>query len=169
MFAGLALVVDGSTVRFRSAETRDQPFLAAVYATTREEELAHAPWTPEQKRVFLSQQFAAQDHAYTANYPGAERWVITVDGVDSGRLYLHPRGGEIRIMDIALLPPARRRGIGTATLQQVLRRAAAASQRVSIHVECFNPARRLYERLGFKVVSAGPVYLLLERAPPPAT
>jgi ribosomal protein S18 acetylase RimI-like enzyme len=38
--------------------------------------------------------------------------------------------------------------------------------KASIHVERFNPAQRLYTRLGFRpVAEAGSVYLLLERAP----
>jgi ribosomal protein S18 acetylase RimI-like enzyme len=36
---------------------------------------------------------------------------------------------------------------------------------LSIHVEANNPARRLYERLGFRSVADHGVYLLLERAP----
>ena len=56
-------------------------------------------------------------------------------------------------MDIALLPEYRGRGIGTALLEELLVEADATGRRVTIHVERFNPARRLYERLGF--VEAG--------------
>lgn len=149
----------------RMAEDQDRDFLATVYASTREEELANVPWSPEQKRAFVAHQFAAQDAAYTANYPGASRLVIVAAGADVGRLYLHPRADEIRIMDIALLPAARGRGIGTTLLQCVLAEGAASGRFVSIHVESFNPARALYERLGFQLAEAGPVYLRLEWRP----
>ncbi len=165
MLAGSQFDLAGILVSLRPVADRDRDFLAAVYASTREEELANVPWTPEQKRAFVAHQFAAQDAAYTANYPGASRLVIVADGAEVGRLYLHPRAGEIRIMDIAFLPAARGRGIGTAVLQRVLAEGARSGRFVSIHVESFNPARALYERLGFQLAEAGPVYLRLEWRP----
>ena len=36
---------------------------------------------------------------------------------------------------------------------------------LTIHVEMSNPARRLYERLGFAPVEEHGVYLLMERRP----
>jgi predicted GNAT family acetyltransferase len=47
----------------------------------------------------------------------------------------------------------------------VLAEADAAGKRVTIHVERLNPARRLYERLGFSVAEDKGVYLFLERLP----
>jgi ribosomal protein S18 acetylase RimI-like enzyme len=71
-----------------------------------------------------------------------------------------------RIVDIALLPEQRGKGIGTALLRDLLAEADGTGKRVTIHVERLNPALRLYERLGFRVAEEG-VYLFLER--PPAT
>jgi ribosomal protein S18 acetylase RimI-like enzyme len=68
-------------------------------------------------------------------------------------------------MDIALAPPFRRRGIGTALLDALIAEAQASGRTLSIHVETNNPARRLYERLGFAKAGEHGVYLLLERAP----
>jgi predicted GNAT family acetyltransferase len=71
---------------------------------------------------------------------------------------------EIRIVDIALMPAHRSGGIGTMLLRRVFAEGDAAGKPVSIHVEVFNPARRLYERLGFVEKGAhGDVYLLMER------
>ena len=41
------------------------------------------------------------------------------------------------------------------------RRAAAGGKSVTIHVERMNPALRLYERLGFRLVEDKGVYLFL--------
>lgn len=162
-------VLNGETIRrgdhrvtFRSAAADDVGFLREVYASARAEELAPVPWPETEKRRFLDQQFAAQDHSYRHHYPGAEFLVVLVDAVPAGRLYLHPRPTEIRIMDIALLPPFRRGGIGTAILQRIQELATTGGRAVSIHVESFNPARGLYERLGFRPVGQTEVYLLLE-------
>jgi hypothetical protein len=68
-------------------------------------------------------------------------------------------------VDIALLPPSRHASIGTAILRDLMAEAAVAHKPVRIHVEKFNPALRLYERLGFAPIEDKGVYLFLEWAP----
>ena len=124
------------------------------------------PWDEPTKQAFLAQQFDAQDSHYRRHYPDASFQVIEVDGEPAGRLYLDRRDDEMRIIDIALLPRFRGRGIGAALLRELIDEAAAAGRRVSIHVERENRARTLYERLGFTVVADdGGVYVLMERPP----
>lgn len=145
----------------------DRPFLRAVYGATRWEELAPTGWTDAQKDAFLDHQFEAQDAHYTGNYDHATYSVIVVDGYPAGRLYVARWADEIRIMDIALLPAARGRGVGTSLLRALIDEAATGDKKVSIHVEAENPAMRLYERLGFvKVEERGPYFLL--QLPPPS-
>lgn len=154
-------------IAFRPREPRDAGFLRKVYASARADELARTNWSDAQKAAFVEQQFQAQDHAYTQNYPGAAHLIIEANATPAGRLYLHRREREIRIIDIALLPPFRNRGIGAAILQQILAQGAAANCAVTIHVETFNPARRLYERLGFRPASQNEVYILMRWSAPP--
>jgi len=151
--------------RLRPVAAGDRAFLVELYASVREPELAHVPWDDATRRAFVEQQFAAQDVHYREHYPGATLDVIEVDGEPAGRLYVHRGPRDIRIMDIALAPPFRRRGIGTALLDALIAEAQASGRTLSIHVEADNPARRLYERLGFARAGEHGVYLLLERAP----
>jgi ribosomal protein S18 acetylase RimI-like enzyme len=166
----------------------DEPFLQALYASTRVDELAQVPWTVEQKGAFCRMQFAAQHQHYQEHYAGATFDVIELsgqpgevprsgdadstgggrsppysspDGVAIGRLYVARWADEIRIIDIALLPGYRGRGIGTTLIKQVLAEGEAAGKPVSIHVEHFNPAVGLYRRLGFEVVEERGAYLFL--------
>ena len=148
-------------VELRPATSADREFIFRVYAATREEELAPVPWPPEAKEAFLRQQFDAQDSWWRTHYPGATFEVIVVDGRDAGRLYLWEGPSEIRIVDVALLAEARRGGAGTRLIRDLQRRAAATGKSVSIHVERMNPALRLYERLGFRLVEDKGVYLFL--------
>jgi ribosomal protein S18 acetylase RimI-like enzyme len=148
--------------KLRPATDDDLEFLYRVYAGTRADEMAIVPWTDEEKESFLRQQFNAQRTHYLANYAGARYEVILVDDQPAGRLYLHWREDELRIMDIALLSEYRGRGIGGRLMQDLLDEAAAAGKRVRIHVECNNPARRLYDRLGFRQIDDLGVYHLLE-------
>jgi ribosomal protein S18 acetylase RimI-like enzyme len=134
-----------------------------VYASTRTEELAVAPWDDAAKEAFLRMQFSAQDRWYHDQMPDASYQVVLVDGEPAGRLYVERRGDEIRIVDISLLPEHRGKGLGTALLRELLAEADAAGKRITIHVERFNPALRLYERLGFAQIEDKGVYLLLER------
>lgn len=145
----------------RPATEADREFLLSVYASTREEELAQVSWEEGAREAFLEHQFSAQDHHYRTNYPGATFDVIEVEGEPAGRLYVHRGPDEIRIMDIALAPPFRGRGIGTGLLRELMEEAGASGRSLSIHVELNNPARRLYERLGFVPAGEHGVYVLM--------
>jgi ribosomal protein S18 acetylase RimI-like enzyme len=149
-------------VRLRPVTDADRPFLLELYAGVRAPELALVPWDDATKRAFVAQQFAAQDAHYRAHYPGATLDVIEVGGAPAGRLYVHRGEHDVRIMDIALAPEHRGRGIGTALLRALI--AEAGARTLSIHVEAGNPARRLYERLGFRPAGEHGVYVLLTYA-----
>ena len=63
------------------------------------------------------------------------------------------------------MPEARNQGLGKALLLDLLDEAQAAALPVRIHVEKFNPAMRLYLRLGFKPLEDQGVYQLMEWRP----
>lgn len=140
----------------------DESFSEQVYASTRAEELARTDWSDAQKAAFCHHQFVAQTAHYRAHYPTAEYSVIEVNGVPAGRLYVDRCTREIRIMDIALLPEHRGVGIGTRLLRELQKEARTAGKALTIHVEKFNPALRLYQRLGFHPIADKEVYLLME-------
>jgi ribosomal protein S18 acetylase RimI-like enzyme len=154
-----------SSVTLRSVSLGDEPFLFALYASTRLEELAQVGWDRQQQENFLRMQFHAQTRYYESEYPGADFRVILVAGEAAGRLYVHRREREIRIMDICLLPHYRGKGIGSSLLQQILSEGAEHGKPVTIHVEVFNPALRLYERLGFRKIASNGLYDLMEWLP----
>jgi ribosomal protein S18 acetylase RimI-like enzyme len=152
-------------VRLRPVSDADRAFLVELYASTREDELAQVEWDEGVKHAFVEQQFSGQDAHYRGNYPGATLDVIEVDGSRAGRLYVHRGPSDMRIMDIALMPEFRGRGIGTSVLRSLIEEADASARKLSIHVEMNNPARSLYERLGFSPAGEHGVYVLMERPP----
>ncbi|HEX8319989.1 GNAT family N-acetyltransferase [Longimicrobium sp.] len=152
-------------VALRPTTEADLEFLHRLYATTREDELRQVPWAPEQKAAFVRQQFEAQHAFWRENYTDTSWDVIVADGTPIGRLYVARWPGDIRIVDIALMPEHRGSGLGTRLLRELFAEADATRRKVSIHVEVFNPARRLYERLGFVQAGDRGVYLLMERPP----
>lgn len=143
----------------------DLPFLSALYAQTREEELRPVPWEAEQKRLFLHDQFTKQHTHYLQHYPRAQWWVVTLEGEPIGRLYVEQTSGELRIMDVSLLAPHRNRGLGGTLMRALLRHADEEGLAATLHVEPFNPALRLYERLGFVRADTRGVYYFMKRPP----
>jgi GNAT superfamily N-acetyltransferase len=150
-------------VSFRPITPADEDFLAAVYASTRTEELAPVLWTDAEKAAFCRTQFAAQHRWYQEHYAGATFDVILVGGEPAGRLYVARWPDEVRIIDIALLPPFRNAGIGSAILTDLVAEADRAGKPLTIHVEKMNPALRLYHRLGFREAGDRGVYWFLRR------
>src|SRR4051812_8025925 len=139
--------------RLRPVEEDDREFLVDLYDSVRALELEQLPWDEAAKRAFVEQQFAAQDAHYRQHYPGATLDVIELQGERAGRLYVFRGPGDIRIMDIALAPAYRGRGIGGGLLRGLVEESRRTARKLSIHVEIGNPARRLYERLGFRLAA----------------
>jgi GNAT superfamily N-acetyltransferase len=154
-----------SSISLRPIGSDDEPFLRAVYNSTRQAELSLVPWTEEEKASFLDMQFAAQHRYYHEQFPDAAFQLILLDDVPVGRLYVDRRPDEVRIIDIALVDAARNQGIGTSLLQGIIDEAEQRGVPLTIHVERFNPALRLYRRLGFEPIADQGVYLLLRRLP----
>ena len=127
-------------------------------------------WPEAQKSAFLAMQFDAQHRYYREQFSTADYLVVERDGEAIGRIYLDRRADELRLIDIALIPEARNQGLGKALLLDLLDEGRASALPVRIHVERFNPAMRLYLRLGFMPIEDQGVYQLLEwRAPEPDT
>jgi ribosomal protein S18 acetylase RimI-like enzyme len=69
------------------------------------------------------------------------------------------------VVDITLLPEFRGRGIGTRLIRDLMDEGARTGSRVTLYVEAFNPAYRLYTRLGFQRIDEYGAYELLEWRP----
>jgi ribosomal protein S18 acetylase RimI-like enzyme len=160
------MIETAAMISLRPAVDDDYDFMRRLYASTREAEMAHFPFDEAQKAAFLDSQFAAQFEHYGIHYPTCERNIVEEDGVPVGRLWIDEWRDQIRLVDIALVPEKRGSGIGTALVRDVLERGAAAGKPVTIHVEAYNPALHLYQRLGFVQVDTNGVYLLMRWTPP---
>lgn len=158
---------EGGSVDLRPSTDGDADLLYRVYASSREHEMSLlSDWSQAQKEVFLREQFRLQHHHYHAHYPNAQYDVIEHAGEPIGRLYIARMEDEIRLMDIALLPEHRNHGIGRALMREVLSEAARERKLVSLHVEDQNPAKRLYERMGFVEAGEVSLYKLMHWTPP---
>lgn len=153
----------------REVEAVDHDFLLRLYASTRAEERALTGWDEPSWGGFVSMQFEAQDRSYRAQFPHASQQLIECNGRPVGRLWVACNATHIRILDIALLPSHRARGVGGRCLLGLLAKAQAAGLPVRLHVEQSNPARRLYERLGFMPTADHGLHCGMEWVPEMAT
>jgi len=77
--------------------------------------------------------------------------MIVAEGALCGWLHVHAGADGIDLHQLYVSPERQNRGIGTAILRSLQARAAAAKRPLRLNVLVNNPARRLYERLGFRV------------------
>jgi len=150
---------------FRTVTENDFDFLLRVSAGTREQEKALFRWADCAWDRFIRMQFALQHQYYRQQFPEADYAIIYLGGTPVGRLYVNHGEDEIRIIDIALLPEFRNRGIGTGILRSLISRAENQQISVRLFVEQSNPSLRLYHRLGFRARETAGVYYHLERPP----
>lgn len=117
-----------------------------------------------------------QRRAFDAKYSGI--WtaaaytleVVLVAGEIVGYLHCEREPGKVVLANIRVTPAWQRHGLGTALVEAVI--ASAAPLPVELHVMRVNPARVLYERLGFRVVAEDETHFHMLRAPdswPPGT
>lgn len=135
-------------LHLRPAAPADESFLFALYASTREDVKG---WglPPPQAEAMIRMQYQARAHSWGLEFPGAEDQIVLVDGAPAGRLCVDRSGAVLLLVDVALLPEHRGRGLGSRLLEPVLEEARAGRRAVELHVLAGNPAARLYQRHGF--------------------
>jgi ribosomal protein S18 acetylase RimI-like enzyme len=150
------------SVMLRAVAAGDEAFLLKVYASVRADELARVPWGEAQREAFIKMQFDAQQLHYQTHNPEATHHIILLNERPVGRLYVARRKGEVRILDITVLPEHRHKGIGTPLIKELMKEAAQADKPLNIYVESFNPSLRLFKRLGFVKAEEDGVNWLME-------
>ncbi|MBU0969731.1 MAG: GNAT family N-acetyltransferase [Proteobacteria bacterium] len=143
-------------------EPEDMLLLQHIFATSRDYETQAYGFPEPDLTRFLTHQFLLQHHQYMAT-PDAQFYIIeSLNGDPLGRFYLRQMPyPEIRVMDIAVLPAHRGKGIGKQLFKQIMDQAEKKGQRVSIHVDQNNPSHGFYENLGFGFVQVDGIYDLM--------
>ena len=153
------------TYLLRHAAVEDQQFLFSLYARGRAKEVAAWGWNAVQQEMFLRLQFNAQQRWYEVAYQGAEHNVVLCEGKPVGQLLVLRKDREILLVDIAIMPEYQNRGLGTKLLQALIAESEDRTLPVRLQVQHTNPAKHLYERLGFSETSKDDVYSQMERQP----
>lgn len=97
--------------------------------------------------MLIAQQQQLQELGYRQAFPQAHTLVIEANGAPAGKLVLDEQRRQLRVVDIAVAPALRGRGLATAVLRQLQQRGFD----VALSVAHDNLAAiRLYRSLGFE-------------------
>jgi ribosomal protein S18 acetylase RimI-like enzyme len=155
------------SIGLRMSTPADRHLLRRIYESTRTAEFLAAGFDAETIQSLLAKQFAMQDEYYHRHYPKARFDLILAGETGIGRLYHDWSGDEARVIDIALLPDYRDKGIGTRIMKTIVAEAARRSMTLSLYVEIDNPVSALYRRLGFEATGQNGVYERMLRTAAP--
>lgn len=136
----------------RPATGEDENFLFRLFAESRTAELARCGIPSAQAEKLVELQHRGQQMTYFERYPRAENLILlSENGMPAGRLLLDRQPGFSRIVDVAVLTEFRRGGIATRAIRDCQSWCRTWRARLELQVDPANPARTLYERLGFRV------------------
>ena len=160
----MRLNLTGMNISLRPYHADDQNFLFKLYAATRQQEISAWGWSGAQQEAFLRMQFNAQQQSYGMTYGDAEHRIVMLDNSPIGRILVQHKSETALLVDIALLPEYRGRGIGGGLLRDLIEHCNKERIAVRLQVLKTNPAQRLYEKLGFRKIGEDELYFQMERA-----
>jgi ribosomal protein S18 acetylase RimI-like enzyme len=102
---------------------------------------------------------AFQEARFRGNYVPAETQIITFGGRDVGMLSIEERDPDLFLRSIEIDPQYQHQGLGTAIIAKIIADGIRKKKPVFLHVLRANPAKRLYDRLGFSVVAETSTHL----------
>jgi ribosomal protein S18 acetylase RimI-like enzyme len=150
--------------RLRKQVDADLPRLKDLYIASREIEippLSMPQGEDSSWSALMGMQFDLKHRDYYIRYPDA--LLLTIEYLDTvaGSLYLECNATRLHVIDILVGIPYRNRGMGGMILQTLQNEAKRRLLNISLQVDSFSPAMRLYHRMGFSAVGqVGPSTLM---------
>lgn len=159
-------------LRLRPERPEDHEFRFRLFVDSRLSEFALLARQvgPAAYEQIMRMQFQAQTTSYEAQFPRARFDIVELADVPIGRIVVDRPGDMVYIVDQAVVPAMRNRGIGMAMMRALMDEAAQAGLPVRLKVASSNdPSMRLYLRLGFVPIETVPLYIDMEWRPAAAT
>jgi ribosomal protein S18 acetylase RimI-like enzyme len=150
-------------LHLRPERDEDDDFRFKLFCESRPAEFALLQLDPAAFEQLMRFQFQAQTLTYRANFPDARFDIIERDGAPIGRIVVNRPGTMLHIVDQAIVPALRNRGLGTAIMRSLMDEAGQAGLPVRLKVASTNdPSMRLYLRLGFVPIRTEPLHIEME-------
>jgi GNAT superfamily N-acetyltransferase len=141
-----------------------RPALESDFETCRRTYFAEMEWINERLQLNRDD----QESMFRKLWAPRQVCIIQADGVDVGWLQTVVSKSEHMLGQIFVAAPFQRRGIGTEVLRRIIAEASRLELPIRLAVVKFNPSRRLYERLGFRVTHEDERKVYMTREPVPA-
>jgi GNAT superfamily N-acetyltransferase len=142
-------------VHLRRATQQDGPFLYLLMKAALQEYVVQTwGWDEEWQQAH-----------FWGRFDPAHRQIIVCDAQDIGVLTVEEHPDQILLGQIYILPAYQGQGIGTALIRSLLQRGAERGLPVCLRVLKVNPARQLYDRLGFVVTAETETHYSMEARP----
>lgn len=109
---------------------------------------------------------ADQRARFRAEFEPGKDQIVVLAGQDIGVICVEEGESEVFLDKIYILPAYQRQGIGTHLIRDVLERAFQDGLPVRLRVLKVNPARKLYERLGFVEIDETESSYVMVATPP---
>lgn len=108
-------------------------------------------------RTYIEQTYGAWDEdtqraRFDATFSPEEIQIATVEGHDAGFIHARQDADTLQLFNLMVAPEFQGRGLGTALLRHLQTQASQHRVPIRLQVMKVNPARRLYERVGFTVI-----------------
>lgn len=145
----------------RPATPADYAFLYHLYVATMKPYVAQV-WGWDE---------SMQPERFRQRFDPSRQRIVVANGQDIGVLEIDERPSNLFLANLRILPEFQGQGWGTRILRDLLAQAHGAGLPVTLQVLNVNhAARRLYERLGFRVVQETPTHYYMSAPPgdPPA-
>lgn len=132
----------GTEFELRKATPEDAAFCYRVLETTMREyvEQTWGAFNAADNQKAVAERIAAETFS-----------VIRCEGVDVGVLCVERHPTHIQLDQLFILPGYQNKGIGTRIVRDLAREAKQSRRPLRLRVLAVNPARRLYEREGFRM------------------
>ena len=144
-----------------------RPAIDGDFEACRRTYFAETDWINE--RLGLERE--SQESMFRRLWNPRQVCIIQADGVDVGWLQSVVSKSEHMLGQVFVDAPYQRKGIGTEVLRRIIAEASRLELPIRLAVVKFNPSRRLYERLGFRVTHEDDrkVYMTRDPDPPSGT
>jgi GNAT superfamily N-acetyltransferase len=144
------------TVAVRPATGADLDFILRVHAESMRPhiEAQWGVWDEQQQR----------ERIFKSTRPETHR-IIEAESKPVGCYWIREHPGELELVRLYLLAPWQGRGIGSSILGDLCAEADGLGLPMRLRVLQKNPARRLYERFGFRVIDQTDSHRIMRRKP----
>ena len=146
--------VTHTQISFRPTRDSDVDFLYALHVATMKEYVEKTwGWND-----------AFQESLFRRNYAPGESQIITLNENDIGMISIESKNDDVFLRAIEIHPEYQRQGLGRGIIRAIIDDAIRSGKPVSLRVLKVNPAKRLYERLGFETVEETSTHYMMRKS-----